>query len=208
MLAHPGSHAESLIQDILARTTGSTCETAQDRLGDFTDGALEAPGLRLVARHLAHCSACAELALVLARTAEGLPLLAEVHAPAALAESIFKATTRRPVPLSLAWWHRPRLALETAYLAAAAGFVVISLPMPKPAQTIIHKLENRAQELRSPRPTRLPAVRVQLPSARPKLRLISARGSKFLRQGQEQARSWWTRGRLEIHSLLHQRSPS
>lgn len=132
----PGASPE-LTRAILARTSGDPCLRLQGLACDFVDGALEAEQASLVRLHLGHCGACSALVEALASLRIDLPALAQVDPGPWFTQAVLRATRHQPIRWSAdlrdLWWrlmHRPRIALETAYLGAAAGLVGIYLPLP------------------------------------------------------------------------------
>lgn len=130
--------ADEFTVSILARTSGSACATARDRLCDFVDGELAAFDRELIAAHLEHCTPCTELAEELARLHSLLPAFAELPAPAALERQVILATSRRPVRETTesrvwAWLSqaamRPRFALEAAYVCTLLLVLVFGDPV-------------------------------------------------------------------------------
>ncbi|MCE1204065.1 MAG: zf-HC2 domain-containing protein [Holophagaceae bacterium] len=132
----PGASPE-LTRAILARTSGDPCHRLRDLACDFVDGTLE-PGQASLARlHLGHCEACSALVETLASLQVDLPALAEVDPGPWFTQAVMRATRHQPLQgnagLHGLWWrlmHRPRIALEAAYLGAAAGLMGIYLPLP------------------------------------------------------------------------------
>jgi len=126
-----------LTRAILARTSGDPCHRLQSLACDFVDGTLEAGQASLVHLHLGHCGTCAALVEALASLRTDLPALAEVDPGPWFTQAVLRATRhqpfRRSADLRDLWWrlmHRPRIALEAAYLGAAAGLMGIYLPLP------------------------------------------------------------------------------
>ncbi|HEY3383593.1 MAG TPA: zf-HC2 domain-containing protein [Vicinamibacterales bacterium] len=128
----------SLVDAVMARTSGSACESARERLCDYVDGSLEAFDRELVAGHVARCAPCAELAEVLARTAQVLPSLAELTPPASLMRDVLSNTSRHRVEPSfgerlMAWLmraaQRPRFPYEVAYVCTLLLILIVGDPM-------------------------------------------------------------------------------
>lgn len=119
-----------LTRAILARTTGGSCEALRAQACAFVDGGLEPLRADLVAAHLAHCPACTQLVATLRAAAGRLPELRAADPGPSLTARVLRATTQRPraTPGTPRFWQRPRLALEAAYLGAAAGFFALHLP--------------------------------------------------------------------------------
>jgi len=132
--------ALDLTQAILARTSGSPCQRLQDLACAFLDSELDTDQTRLIHSHLDHCPACSALVAALVESQEVLPKLVEVNPGPWFSQRILRATVHQPLPpgfdLSRAWkklMHRPRIALEAAYLGAAASLMGIYLPIPAPS---------------------------------------------------------------------------
>lgn len=134
----PGPSLE-LTRAILARTSGDPCHRLQSLACDFVDGTLEAGQAGLVRLHLGHCGSCAALVGALAELQADLPAMAQVDPGPWFTQAVLRATrdlpARQGTGLREFWWrlmHRPRIALEAAYLGAAAGLMGIYLPTPIP----------------------------------------------------------------------------
>lgn len=134
----PGLSLE-LTRGILARTSGDPCRRLQGLACDFVDGTLEAEQVGLVRLHLGHCEACAALVGALAGLQTDLSAMAQVDPGPWFTQAVLRATRHLPIrqeaDLREFWWrlmHRPRIALEAAYLGAAAGLMGIYLPTPIP----------------------------------------------------------------------------
>lgn len=130
--------ALDLTRAILARTSGSPCLRLQDLACAFVDGELDAGQHDLAQSHLEHCEACSALVAALVECQATLPQLVEVNPGPWLTQRVLRATVHQPPPrfdLNHAWqrlMHRPRIALEAAYLGAAASLMGIYLPIPTP----------------------------------------------------------------------------
>ena len=123
---------------ILARTSGSPCVRLRELACDYVDGHLEAGSRALVAGHLAHCSACAGLVGALQEAQVVLPALAGADPGPWFTAQVLRATVKAPTPTNI-WMrlmHRPRIALETAFLGTAAGLVGMALPLPQAVRTL------------------------------------------------------------------------
>lgn len=132
----PGASPE-LTRAILVRTSGDPCQRLQSLACDFVDGSLEAGQASLVRLHLGHCVACSALVEALASLQADLPAMAQVDPGPWFTQAVLRATRHQPIrpsaDLQSLWWrlmHRPRIALEAAYLGAAAGLMGIYLPLP------------------------------------------------------------------------------
>lgn len=123
-----------LTRAILARTTGSPCARLKDLACDLVDGLLDADQQALAEAHLGHCSGCAAVVAALRESTALLPRMAESDPGPWFAQRVLRATLFRPRPaLNVgAFWtrlmHRPRIALEAAYLGAAMGILGFNLP--------------------------------------------------------------------------------
>ena len=120
-----------LTQAILARTSGAPCGRLRERACAFVDGELPSAQAALVAAHLEHCLACTALVARLREARAVLPGFATVDPGPWFAARVLRACAQRPQPSR--WQrliHRPRIALESAYLGAALGFVGMCLPLP------------------------------------------------------------------------------
>jgi len=126
-----------LTQAILARTSGSTCQRLKDLACAYVDGALEVGQQSLGRGHLEICPSCAALVKALALSETTLPSLVHLNPGPWFTQRVLRATVHRTEQPSL-WWklmHRPRIALEAAYLGAAAGLMGSYLPLPMPHLT-------------------------------------------------------------------------
>ncbi len=148
---------EALTQAILARTSGAPCRRARALACDFVDGGLDGAQADLLRGHLAHCAACSALVRALAESGRLLPTLAEADPGPWFTQRVLRSTSRRSAghgPDVRAAWrkllHRPRIALETAYLGAVAGMMGLYAPVPwhslvPPAQVWTVPLQASAQ---------------------------------------------------------------
>ena len=128
---------EALTQAILARTSGAPCRRVHTLACDFVDGGLDGVQADLLRGHLAGCAECSALVRALAESGRLLPALAEADPGPWFTQRVLGSTSRRPVargPDARAAWrrllHRPRIALEAAYLGAAAGVMGLYAPVP------------------------------------------------------------------------------
>ncbi len=127
----------ALTAAILARTSGPACGRLRALACDFVDGTLPGDDADLVRGHLEHCPACQGLVARL-RTAAGLlPTFASLDPGPGFTASVLGLTHSAPGPALdplLEGWarlmRRPRAALEAAYLASAAGFILLQVPLP------------------------------------------------------------------------------
>lgn len=120
---------QKLLSGILAKTSGSACERAADRLSERVVATLYQADETL-RMHLDACTKCAALDRVLQRLHRDLPSLAEMDPGAGFAAEVLRATVKVPqvVPLWERLVRRPRLALEGAYAGTLALFLVIGVP--------------------------------------------------------------------------------
>ena len=123
------------------------------------DGGLDGAQADLLRGHLAHCAACSALVRALAESGRLLPALAEADPGPWFTQRVLRSTSRRPAARGTdartAWrrlLHRPRIALEAAYLGAVAGMMGLYAPVPwhslvPPAQVWTAPLQGPAQRL-------------------------------------------------------------
>lgn len=131
------SHA-ALTAAILARTSGTTCRAARDRLCALVDGELSTLDRELVEGHLAACEACSALAGALKQTSRVLPGFAEIRPPETFVQQVLAATSRQMVEPSLgervtAWLlgaaRRPQFSLEVAYVCTLLLVLLFGNPV-------------------------------------------------------------------------------
>lgn len=120
----------SLVEGVLERTIGSACAQARNLLPAQVDRDLTATDQELVALHLSSCATCSRLATTLSMLKRELPSLAEVPLDARFTREVLAATLAPRARLQRwwlsrwsAWVHRPRFAMEAAYI----GLLVIML---------------------------------------------------------------------------------
>ncbi len=129
-----------LTASILARTSGPACARLRDLACDLVDGTLPPDDQELAVHHLAHCQGCRDVISALEMLHQALPGLAAVDPGEAFLAGVLQRT-RAPLTESyrsgdpfLSGWtrlmRRPRVALEAAYLATAAGLILAQLPLP------------------------------------------------------------------------------
>lgn len=128
------ANPEGLLRAILARTSGPACARVEELACDFTDGLLDALQADLVRAHARDCPACEGLLAALAEAREVLPALAAADPGPGFTAKVLQATLHAPPSRAWSLWqrllHRPRIALETAYVGALAAFAGFSLPIP------------------------------------------------------------------------------
>lgn len=125
-----------LTAEVLARTSGTACDRARLLLASRAESPLDDLDSTLVAGHLAHCAACAELAASLEAVQVAIPSLATLDPGPGFADRILALTSRVPVrPTVTERWRgawsrlvkRPRFAWEVA-CAATLCWVVLFGP--------------------------------------------------------------------------------
>ena len=139
-----------LIEAVLRRTSGPTCQSAHDRLCDFADRALGHDDEGLVRMHLNGCVECAALSRALAHLKIDLPALSEMEPDPGFLNVVLSRTralkARRSAPIAWtpaigapAWvarvaagWRRlarrPRFAWEGGYLGALFLILLFGTP--------------------------------------------------------------------------------
>jgi len=127
-----------LAEAILGRTSGSTCDSARDRLCDYVDGQLEATDYGLVRQHLEGCPDCSLITGALSALAAELPALIEIEPDDRFVEAVLARTLPRrsrsarwAARLSVGWQkllQRPRLAWEGAYVCSMVLAVLFLAP--------------------------------------------------------------------------------
>lgn len=174
---------EDLTRAILKSTSGSPCQRLKTLACDYVDGELDPAQASLVKAHLEHCAACTALVSVLRGMNQLLPSLAEVDPGPWFTRRILRVTLHTHhrdfgFKLRAAWstlLHRPRIALETAYLGAAAGMMGLYLPHPTvPANANLPSLV---------RPLMAPTQRVVGPILQAEKRTAAALKRTFLPAG-------------------------
>lgn len=137
MSQDPFSMAD-LTASILAQTSGPACGRLRALACALADGTLARNDRDLAERHLEHCQACRALILSLCEATQILPSFAQVPPGEAFTASVLAQTrphrrVQPPDPLVEGWLRfirRPRAALESAYLATAAGLILTQIPLP------------------------------------------------------------------------------
>lgn len=140
-----------LTSGVLAVTTGSVCDRAEEQLPPFVAGELTTAERQLVALHLDSCSSCRALIEVLQAAHAELPRLREIPPPAGFADAVVAAVHARkrqrapalpatarshtaPFDLRLQRWlrslpprllARPRFASELAYTLTVLGILTL-----------------------------------------------------------------------------------
>lgn len=151
---------EELTRAILARTSGSACASARERLVGFADGELAAIDAELIGVHISGCADCAALAGALGRLSRDLPELAEIEPDVAFLHDVLVRTWKRPsvAARAAAWvreagaalWQRPRIAWEAAYVGTAVlslAFVLAGSPLAGMQEKVV-ELKRPVAQLR------------------------------------------------------------
>jgi hypothetical protein len=135
----PAGSGQSLVQEILQKTSGSGCVRVRGQICDYVDGALPPDDARILAIHIENCEECSALARTLTELSTSLPRMAELDPGALFTRRVMAATSRRGrfEPASrdffADWWRsvmrRPRFAWEAAY----TGTLLIALLIGNPA---------------------------------------------------------------------------
>lgn len=178
-----------LTSAILARTSGSPCARLREQACDYVDGGLAAGSRALVENHLAHCPDCAALLAALREAGAVLPALGGADPGPWFTAQVLRATVTAPVPSG--FWarlmHRPRIALETAFLGTAAFFVGVALPQAEGLRSVPALVQPVGDTLCRT------AARVTRPERR-----LAGRAERAVRSRAEQARTFGARlaGRL------------
>lgn len=126
-----GFRGPDLTQAILARTSGGSCEALRAQACAYVDGELDPVRTGLVEAHLAHCPGCTGLVATLRAAEARLPELRAVDPGPWFTQRVLRAC--RPAPAPSLWsrlLHRPRFALEAAYVGGALAFLLLRLPLP------------------------------------------------------------------------------
>ena len=119
-----------LVDSILRHTDSRPCPQARDLLPALIESQLASDDGELVGLHLQHCPECKQLLEILTFLQRELPQLAETPPDDRFTDDVLAATLSPGLRLRR-WWrgrwttwvHRPRFAMEAAYL----GLVVILL---------------------------------------------------------------------------------
>lgn len=127
-----GESFESLADEVLARTSGSSCSRVRSMMCDHVDKVLPEDDTALVRVHLGCCTDCAQLVDILEESAAVLPQMATLDPGPFFAKAVIAATPPFHPPnrlglllsrLSLIF-ERPRFSLEAAYVGALLIFLV------------------------------------------------------------------------------------
>lgn len=143
---------ERFIHDVMARTSGSACGRAADRLPDLTDGALPDPDGQLVQAHLVHCAGCRNLAVTLAWLGPELEKMARLEPGPGFTARVLQKTILAAPGLAAGpvtepggfgpagwmdrigrWWQeqvmRPVFPLQAAYVATVFVVLLVATPL-------------------------------------------------------------------------------
>jgi len=126
-----GGDRPSIVQSVLASTTGRTCSRVQEELA--------ADGHEVFLQdHVAECAHCRRFARALARCRRILPELSELEPDADFASDVVMSTVDRPSLRHVAWrravdrWNgwidRPRAARDLAVIVTAVLVLLTSSP--------------------------------------------------------------------------------
>lgn len=123
----------ALVAEVLRRTSGAICESAEKMLAARSGN--QAPATELLEVHLTHCDGCRALDRALAALALDLPELAELPPGPGFVNRVMAASLPPSARLRRwrhrtwpAWVRRPRFALEMAYALTALFVVLFSVP--------------------------------------------------------------------------------
>jgi len=156
----PVQAAPDLTTQVLARTSGPSCERAQEILCEFVDGGAETVEAELIRMHLSDCADCTALSNVLVELRTDLPLLAEIQPDERFTAEVLARTIPRPRRIAtwidrlvLGWdqlMRRPRFALEGAYVLTVLLLVVLGVPGALLAGAPGRVAETAARDIASP----------------------------------------------------------
>lgn len=202
--------AQDLTRAILARTSGSPCLQLEEMACAYVDGELADDQVSLVQGHLAHCHGCAQLVQALRHASAILPRMAEVDPGPWFTARVMRATVHAPRPAAFAWraiWsqllHRPRIALEAAYVGTAMSLMGLALPLPASLATpraLVRTLSPAPLVV----PLKAPAQRVlgQLVTAEQRSLASVQRGFRLGGAGSPAEAGLWQRGSLRVRGWL------
>ncbi len=145
-----------LFERVMIETAGGGCAAAEASLCAFLDSELGREDRELVRGHLDHCKACSGLAETLESLRLDLPLLANITPGARFVSAVLRATLPAHVLLRR-WWerawprwvHRPRFALEAAYVATLVLVVIFATPV-SPLQAMPSRAAQLVQSVPKP----------------------------------------------------------
>ena len=156
----PVQSAPDLTTQVLARTSGPSCERAKENLCEFVDGGAGTVEAELIRMHISACADCALLSNVLVELTTDLPLLAEIRLDERFTADVLARTI--PAPRKTATWidrlvqgldqlmRRPRFAFEGAYVLTVLLLVVLGVPGALLAGAPSRVAETAARDIASP----------------------------------------------------------
>lgn len=144
----------SLVEGVIERTIGSACGQAREQLPALVDQELPSADRQLIELHLSSCASCSQLATTLSMLRRELPRLAEVPLDDRFTHRVLAATLAPRVRFRRwwlshwsAWVHRPRFAMEAAYV----GLLLVMLVLGA-FSTPVAALPQKGIELVQPEP--------------------------------------------------------
>jgi len=154
---------------ILSRTSGSSCGAARTRLPSYVDGELADGDRELVVGHLNGCPECRAVGRRLETLTAELPRLANLYPGPGFVDAVLARTLSPTIRLRRRWqstwsqWvHRPRFALEVAYVGALALMAVTAIgspPLIGDATTVRAGVGTEVVALREPVASTVDAIR-------------------------------------------------
>lgn len=129
---------DGLTANVLARTSGTACDRARGLLALRAESPLGDLDSTLVAGHVDHCAACANVAAALDSALAALPQLATLDPGPGFVDRVLALTSRRPARPTVgdrwrAAWERlvkrPRFAWEVAYAATLCWLIFFGPPL-------------------------------------------------------------------------------
>lgn len=189
-----------LAADILRRTSGGACDSAEEMLATRGETPLPAAENSLLAVHLTHCDGCRALDRALAALERDLPTLCELSPGPAFVARVMAASL--PLGTRLRRWgqrawprwvRRPRFALEMAYALTALFVVLFNIPgtplaaMPRQAIDLARTSPLEALE----EPVRDGLLAWEGSSTRQRLRARWDATERGVRTFLDGAASWW-----------------
>ncbi|MBW2278169.1 MAG: zf-HC2 domain-containing protein, partial [Deltaproteobacteria bacterium] len=156
----PVESIPDLTARVLERTSGSSCDSAQQGLCDYVDGQAAAVDAELIRMHLSSCEDCAALSVVITELATDLPLLARIDPGEQFTAEVLARTTptrdRSPrwvEQLAQGWdrlIRRPRFAFEGAYVMTVLLLVTLGVPGALLAEAPGKMVQTAKREIASP----------------------------------------------------------
>ncbi len=133
----PAGTGQSLVREILDRTSGSGCGRVREQVCDFVDDVLPRDDAQVLSIHIENCTECSGIVETLRELSSVLPGMAEIDPGPSFTGQVLAATTSRQISrpkreLLAEWWRslirRPRFAWEVAYTGALMFLLVIGSP--------------------------------------------------------------------------------